>query len=109
VVSGALFLITSDVDDVMHLLLAGLSVVLMLVSVNAYRKRSDGRYMLLMLAFVFLCLDEVVTAYEEFYLGGDMIALPFLDLHLVHFLELLMILSFLAALARPSKRGGAVP
>jgi len=107
--SDALFLITSDSDDAMHLLLAGLSLALMLVSVNAYRKRPERRYFLLMLAFIFLCLDQVVTAYQEFFLGGELIALPFLDLHLIHFLELLMILSFLAALVMPSKRGGAMP
>ena len=104
-----MFLVTSDGDDAMHLLLAGLSVVLMLVSMNAYRKRPEGRYLLLMFAFVFLCLDQVVTAYQELYLGGELIALPFLDLHLIHFLELLMILSFLAALLRPSTRGGGMP
>jgi hypothetical protein len=98
-----LFLITSDSDDAMHLLLASLSVILMLVSMNAYRKRPESRYLLLMLAFIFLCLGQVITAYQELYLGGDLIALPFLDLHLVHFLELLMMVSFLAALVRPSR------
>ncbi len=104
-----MFLITSDPDDAMHLLLAVLSVLLMIVSVNAYRKRPESRYFLLMLAFVFLCLDQVVTAYQEFFLGGELIGLPFVDLHLIHFLELLMILSFLAAIVKPSKRGEVMP
>jgi hypothetical protein len=107
--SDALFLVTSDSDDVMHLLLAGLSVVLMLVSVNAYRKKPESRYLLLMFAFVFLCLDQIVTAYQEFYLGGNLIELPFLNLHLIHLIELLMILSFLAALVKPLTRGAAKP
>jgi hypothetical protein len=100
-----LFLLTSVGDDVMHLLLAALSLALMLVSVNAYRKRRESRYFLLMLAFMFLALDQVVTAYQELYLGGALIGLPLSDLHLVHFLELLMILSFMAALVKPSRRG----
>lgn len=82
-----LFLLTSDSDDAMHLLLATLSVVLVLVSVNAYRKRPESRYFLLMLAFVFLCLDQVVTAYQELYLGGDLIEIPLLDLHWSTFLN----------------------
>ena len=100
-----LFLITSDSDDAMHLLLAGLSLVLVVVAVNAYRKRSDGRYFLLMMAFIFLCLDETITAYQELFLGGALIELPLLDVHLIHFLELLMLLSFIAALAKPAAPG----
>ena len=86
----------------MHLILAVLSVVLMVIGASAYGKRRNGRYFLLMLAFIFLCLDQVITLYQEVYYGGLLIAIPYVNLHLVHFLELLMILSFLAALLKPA-------
>ncbi len=85
-----------------HVLLAVLSIVLMLISVGAYRRRPNGRYLFLMLAFVFLCADQIITLWQEVYYGGQLIMIPFVELHLVHLLELLMIISFLVALLRPS-------
>ena len=86
----------------MHVLLAALSVILMVISVIAYRKRPERRYLLLMLAFVFLSSDQIITLYQEVSLGGQLIMVPILELHLVHLLELLMIVSFIAALILPS-------
>ena len=82
----------------MHVLLAALSVLLMAISMNAYRTRPVRRYFILMLAFIFLSLDQIVNLYQEVSLGGQLIVVPILELHLDHFLELLMILSFIAAL-----------
>jgi hypothetical protein len=95
-------IVTSIDDDIVHALLLVTSVILMTVGANAYRKARDGRYFLLMLAFVFFFLDQTVTAYQEFYLSGELIAIPFLGLHVVHVFEFLMSASFLGALLKPS-------
>jgi hypothetical protein len=96
-----MLLSTSNPDDVMHVLLAALSVILLVIAINAFRVRPTSRYFLLTLAFVFLCLDQTITLIQEIYFGGLLIAIPFLELHLVHFLELLMLVSFVAALVAP--------
>ena len=85
----------------MHFALLVLSIVLMIISANGYRRRPSSRYFFLMLAFVFFCLDQVVTFYQEIYLNGLLISIPYVDLHLIHLFELLMSLSFLTALLRP--------
>jgi hypothetical protein len=94
---------TSGGNDILHFLLAGLSIVVMVVATGAYVRRRDRRYFFLMLAFIFLCLDQVITLYQELYFYGLLIVIPYLGLHLVHFLELLMLVSFIAALVMPLK------
>lgn len=88
-------------NDFLHFALAALSVVVMVVSAGAFIRRRDGRYFFLMLAFVFLCLDQLITLYQEVYFYGLLIIIPYLGLHLVHVLELLMLVSFIAALLVP--------
>ena len=56
-----------------------------------------------MLAFLFFCLDQIVTLYQELYFYGLLIVIPYIGLHLVHVLELIMLLSFIAALVLPFK------
>jgi hypothetical protein len=89
----------------MHLVLLILSLALLVISANGFRRRRNGRYFFLMLAFVFFFLDQAVTFYQEIDLGGMLIAIPYLSLHLVHFLEFMMSISFLAALLGPSTVG----
>jgi hypothetical protein len=84
--------------DVLHLTLAILSVAVLGISVAAYLRRRETRYFFLMIAFVFFCLDQVVTLYQEMYYYGFLIVIPYIGLHLVHVLELLMLLSLIAAL-----------
>ena len=96
---------TSDPDDLMHLVLLLLSLALMVISANGFTRRRNGRYFFLMLAFVFFFLDQAVTFYQEIDLNGMLIAIPYLSVHLVHFLELMMSISFLAALLGPSTLG----
>jgi len=98
-------LITSSQDNIMHFVLLLLSVVLMAISANGFRRRPNSRYFFLMLAFTFFCLDQAVTFYQEIYLNGLLISVPVLSLHLVHLLELLMSVSFLTALLRPFSLG----
>ena len=96
---------TSDPDDVMHLVLLLLSFALIVISANGFRRRKNSRYLFLMLAFVFFFLDQAVTFYQEIDLNGMLIAIPYLSVHLVHFLELMMSISFLAALLGPTTLG----
>ena len=94
---------TSDPNDMLHLLLVVFSVGLFAVSVGAFVRRRGNRYLFLMLAFSLLCADQVVTFYQELYTGGLLILIPYVDLHLVHFLELLMMVSFALALIVPAR------
>ena len=99
----AFFPLTSDANDFLHVLLAVFSVGLFVVSVGAFVRRRGSRYMFLMLAFGLLCLDQLVTLWQELYYGGFLLLIPYVDLHLVHFLELLMMVSFAIALVIPAK------
>lgn len=85
------------------MLLAIFSVGLFAVSIAAFVRRRGSRYLFLMLAFGLLCMDQVITLYQELYYGGLLILIPYVDLHLVHFLELLMMVSFAIALIIPAK------
>jgi hypothetical protein len=86
----------------LHFVLLLLSIVIVAISANGFRRRRNFRYFFLMLAFVFFAADQAVTFYQEIYLNGLLISTPFLSLHLVHFLELLMSVSILTALLLPS-------
>lgn len=88
-------------NDVLHTSLAILSIAVLAVSIAAYVKRRESRYLLLMVAFAFFALDQVVTLYQELYYYGLLIVIPGIGLHLVHVLELLMLVSLLAALVLP--------
>jgi hypothetical protein len=93
-------------NDVLHFLLAALSVTVLAISVGAYIRRRDSRYFFLMIAFVFFFLDQMVTLYQELYYYGLLIIIPYLGLHLVHVLELAMLASLIAALILPLRGPG---
>ena len=84
--------------DVLHVSLAILSILVLGISVAAYVRRRETRYFFLMIAFLFFCLDQIITLYQELYFYGLLIVIPYIGLHLVHVLELLMLLSLIAAL-----------
>lgn len=87
-------------SDMVQVALAALTVVLALVSTRAYRKRPEARYLLLVLAFVSLCVVSVSTmSLELFVAGGSPTLIPFVEVYLVPSLELLMVISFLVAIA----------
>jgi len=93
-------------NDILHWLLAVLSVVVLVISAGAYLRRRDPRYFFLMIAFAFFFLDQSVTLVQELYFYGLLIIIPYLGLHLVHVLELAMLASLIAALlvrGRPQK------
>lgn len=86
-------------EDLIHTVLVASSFVLVIIATRAYLRRHDSRYLFLLLAFIFLGLSQVVTLLEAFSFSGP-IFMPFLELHLSHVLDFLMLLSFTLSLTR---------
>jgi len=95
--------VASYYDGVVQVALTGISAVLMVISINAYRRRREGRYLLLMLAFGFLWVGSASTTVLEFFVGAAPATIQLMELYLIPSLELLMGISFLAALLWSSK------
>lgn len=95
--------VASYYDDVVQVALTAVSAVLMVISVNAYRRRRDGRYLLLMLAFVLLCVGSASTTILELFVGAGPATVQLMELYLNPSVELLMGVSFLVALLWTSK------
>jgi len=95
--------IASYYDDVVQVALTAVSAVLMVISINAYRRRREGRYLLLMLAFVLLCAGSASTTVLEFFVGASPATFQLMELYLTPSVELLMGVSFLVALLWSSK------
>jgi hypothetical protein len=89
--------------DVIQVAVAALTIVLTVVSVRAYRKRPESRYLLLMLAFVSLCIISVTTMSLELFVGGAPMIIPLVELYVLPSFELLMVISFLVAITRPPR------
>ena len=95
--------VASYYDDVVQVALTAVSAVLMVISINAYRRRREGRYLLLMLAFVLLCVGSASTTVLELFVGAGPAAVQLMELYLNPTVELLMGVSFLVALLWSSK------
>jgi len=95
--------VASYYGDVVQVALAITSTILAIVSVRAYRRRPEGRYLLLMLAFVFLCIASISDTALALIVGLGPGVVPFFELYLIPSLELLMVVSFLVALVWSSK------
>ena len=89
--------------DIMQVALVAISAILAVVSISAYRRRSEGRYLLLMLAFAFLCIASVSTAFLELFAGAGPTTVQLVEVYLNPTLELLMVVSFLVAVLWSSK------
>ena len=85
-------------DDVVQVALTGISAALMVISISAYRRRREGRYLLLMLAFVLLFVGSASTTVLEFFVGAAPATVQLMELYLNPSVELLMGVSFLVAL-----------
>ena len=90
-------------DGVVHGLLVAFSVLVLLMSIFAYRVRKNSRYMFLSLAFAFLAASEIVGLVEVLFYSTSLIVIPFTGIHLSHFLEFLMLSSFSLALLTKNK------
>lgn len=89
--------------DFVQVALVVVSAVLAVVSVNAYRKRPEARYLLLMLAFSLLCVISAGTAVVELFTAAGPTAVQVVEVYLVPSLELLMVVSFLVAVLWSSR------
>lgn len=85
-------------DDLLHVLIVSMSFVVLAVSVSAYARRPERRYFFLMIAFVFLALSQTETLIETFFLSNALILIPYLDVHLSHLFDFLMLFCFGLAL-----------
>lgn len=89
--------------DIVQVAFAAIATALMVVSINAYRRRSEGRYLVLALAFICLCAVSVSTLSLELYVGLGPATVQLVELYLIPCLELLMVVSFLASLLWSSR------
>jgi hypothetical protein len=97
--------VTPYFGDGVQVALAMTSALLMVVSIKAYTKRPEGRYLLLMLAFVFFCIASVSNTVLALYAGSGPSLVPLFELYLIPSLELLTVVSLLIALVWSSRIG----
>jgi len=96
-------MIAAYFGDITQVALAAIATALMIVSINAYRRKSEGRYFLLALAFVSLFIVSVSTLAMELFVGIGPASVQFLELYFIPSFELLMVISFLVALLWTSR------
>jgi len=82
----------------MQVALAAVATALMVVSINAYRRRSEGRYLILALAFICLCAVSLCNLVLELYMGVGPTTVQTVEIYLIPSLELVMVTSFLVSL-----------
>jgi hypothetical protein len=103
--------VTSYYGDGIQVALALASTVLTIISAMAYRRRPEGRYLLLMLGFAFFCVASLSNVTLALAVGWGPAVTRFFEAYLIPTLELLMVVSILAALiwpTRPQKRFAVV-
>jgi hypothetical protein len=83
--------------DLVEVALAVISGALTVVSIGSYRRRSEARYLLLTLAFVFLCVVSVSTALLELLVDLGPATIRFVAEYLNPSLELMMAVCLLVA------------
>jgi hypothetical protein len=98
-----MFLIAAYFGDITQVALAVIAAALMVVSINAYRKKSEGRYFLLALAFISLFIVSLSTMAMELFIGIGPGTVQFTELYFIPSFELLMVISFLVALLWTSR------
>jgi hypothetical protein len=90
-------LFASPGEAIIHTLNVALSAVVLAISGAAYRKRGGKRYLFLTTAFAFLAAAQLADFAESYYLT-ELIFIPYIEVHLSHFLDLGMLISFGMAL-----------
>lgn len=93
-------------DDLLHILIVVLSILVLAISFLALSKRRNRRYLLLCVAFFFLALSQVVTLAETLFLSGALLTIPVVSIHVSHLFDFLMLLTFGLALVRDWDQGG---
>jgi hypothetical protein len=87
-------------EDMVHVLLVGLSSAILLVSIAAQLRKRNSRYLFMTLAFGFLTLSQSVELVETLFMSNQLVVVPVAGVHLSHFLDFLMLSSFGLALFR---------
>ena len=87
-------------EEMMHVLIVALSSILVVIAALAYSRKRNRRYLFLSMAFVFLLLSQLVTMLEVVLFSNSLLMIPVLNLHITHLFDLLMLVSFAAALMR---------
>jgi hypothetical protein len=90
-------------DDLAQAALSLVSAVLAVAATRSYKGRSEGRYALLTLAFVFLCVVSVSTTLMEFLVNVGPAGIRLVEEYLNPSLELLMVSCLLVAVTRATK------
>jgi uncharacterized membrane protein YoaK (UPF0700 family) len=85
-------------DDAVHVALVVMCLIVLAVSVLAYVKKRNRRYLLLTLAFAFLTLSQSVDLVETFSTSSQLVIIPIIEIHLSHLFDFLMLTSFGLAL-----------
>ncbi|HXW36636.1 MAG TPA: hypothetical protein VEJ36_01855 [Nitrososphaerales archaeon] len=86
-------------NDLVQVVVCLISVTLAFVSIKGYRKRPEGRYLSLMLAFIFLSIVSSDTALLELFAGVGPSVVQIVEVYLNPMLEALMAVSFFTAVA----------
>jgi hypothetical protein len=89
--------------DIVQVVLAIISTVLAIISARAYKRRPEGRYLLLTLAFAFLCVASIINTALSLVVGLGPGVVSISELYLIPSLELLTVVCFLIALVGQSK------
>ena len=98
-----MLLVAAYFGDIAQVALTIVAVFLVVVSINAYRRRSEGRYFALALAFISLCGISTSTLVLEFYVGLGPDIVQTAEMYLIPSLELVMVGSFLVSLLWSSR------
>ena len=98
-----MLLIAAYFSDIAQVALTIVAVFLMAVSLNAYRRRAEGRYFALAVAFISLCGISTSTLVLEFYVGLGPDIVQIAEMYLIPALELVMVGSFLVSLLWSSR------
>jgi hypothetical protein len=101
--SPTLLTIALYYSDLVQVALAVISGALTVVSIGSYRKRSETRYLLLTLAFVFLCAVSVSTALLELLVDLGPSTIRLVEVYLNPSLELSMAVCLLVAVTWSAK------
>jgi len=93
-------------DAVMHILIVALSVVVLTVSLLAYKRRRSRRYLFLTAGFFFIFMSQLATLLEVAFLSNALLIIPSIGLHLSHVFDFLTLIFFLLGLTGYAQDGG---
>jgi hypothetical protein len=75
-----------------------MAIAVLLVSVLAYERKRNRRYLLLSVAFFFLFLSQFSTLLEAIFMSDALINIPIIGLHLSHVLDFFTLAFFLLSM-----------